>query len=681
MNYKQNPDTDFKPVDELSENEAQKQIEALREGIEYHDYRYYVKNDPAISDAKYDKLFHRLEDLEREFPKYKSEDSPTQKIGGRPMDKLKKVKHARKMLSLNASIEEGEIKDFYDDVNDAVDSPKFTLEPKFDGLSVEIIYKKGKLQRAATRGDGKTGEDITDNVKTIGSVPLRLRKEGDIPKYLAVRGEIYMPKDGFREINKKLTEKGENAFANPRNAAAGMVRQLDPKNVADKPLDIFFYDIMKIKGVKINDHSEAIAKLPEWGLKINDDMKSAKSFKKIKKYHEKMAERRDDLDYEIDGIVIKLNDLEKRKKMGARHRSPKWAHAWKFEPRREVTRLREIVVQVGRTGMLTPVALLDPVNVGGVTVSRATLHNRDEVRKKDLRSGDKVRVVRAGDVIPEVEERIKERGRKRGKKFKMPKQCPVCDTDIIREGAYFICPNHLACPAQVKGNIEHYASRDAMNIDHLGEETVSDLVDNHGVEDVSDLYKLDKNDLEELEGFAEKSAINLYESIQNAKEARLDRFLYALGIRHCGRHISQVVARQFRTLDNIRNAKKRDFKKIDEIGPEIATSLYEFFNDENNLDVIDELLDQGVEVDDMPGEEEQPLEGKKFVFTGGLADFTRDEAKRTVEDLGGRATSSVSGETDYLVAGEAPGSKLDDAKDEEDVEIIDENEFKKLINK
>jgi DNA ligase (NAD+) len=679
MGYKKNPDTDFKDAENLSEKEAKKQINKLREAIEYHDYRYYVKNNPAISDAKYDKLFERLERLEEEFPKFKSKDSPTQKVGGEPMDELKKVKHSRRMLSLNASLEEDEIRDFCDFIERKIKSPEYILEPKFDGLSVEIIYKKGRLDRAATRGDGKTGEDITDNVKTIGSVPLKLRENGPAPKYLAVRGEIYMPKEGFRRINKKLVEKGDDPFANPRNAAAGVVRQLDPKNVADKPLDIFFYDIMKIRGEDIDKHTQTWEKLPKWGLKINNRNKTAKSFKDIKKYHKKLSDKREDLDYEIDGIVIKINDFAKRSKIGKRHRSPRWAHAWKFEPRREITRVRDIVVQVGRTGMLTPVALLDPVDVGGVTVSRATLHNRGEVRKKDIRTGDKVKVIRAGDVIPEIEERINEKGKKRGSKFSMPKRCPVCETKVVKEGAYFFCPARVSCPAQIKGHIEHYASREAMDIEGLGEETIDELVEEKNVKNAADLYELDKSDLKSLEGFAKKSARKLYDSISDAKDVRLDRFLYSLGIRYCGRHVSQVIAREFGSLEKVMKARKRELKKIDEIGPEIAAGIYKFFRDKHNRRVIEDLINKGVKVRDMKSGDEMPLAGKKFVFTGKLDDFTRDEAKRAVEDLGGRATSSVSGETDYLVAGKNSGSKYDDAK-AEGVEIISEEDFKEMIN-
>jgi DNA ligase (NAD+) len=678
--FKHNPQINFKDVKSLSKKEARHQIEALREGIEYHNYLYYVKSAPEISDATYDKLFRRLQELEKAFPDLRSDDSPTQKIGAPPVDKLKKVKHSAIMLSLNAALEEEEVKNFIDFVerNTDMQDVTFVVEPKFDGFSVEVVYENGRFKYGATRGDGETGEDISNNLKTINALPLRLQ-QNDTPSFLAVRGEVFMHRKGFTQMNKKRIERGEEPFANPRNAAAGIMRQLDPQKVADKPLDIVFYEILKIEGCDLSAHWDTLQKFPRWGLKTDEHNKKFKSYKDIKAYREKLIARRDELDYEIDGIVIKLDTYEQRKILGTRQRSPRWALAWKFPPKEEVTRLEEILVQVGRTGMLTPVALLQPVDVGGVTVSRATLHNENEVRKKDVRPGDKVQVIRAGDVIPEVLKRIPEKGRKRGKEFSMPKKCPVCDAGVVREGAYYFCPNGLSCPAQLVGHLVHYASRQAMNIEGLGEKTVKSLVNKGLVNDLADLYRLRVDDLLQLEGFAEKSANQLFQAIQDRKSPRMDRFLYALGIHHVGEHVARILARKYRRLDSLMEVGLEDLKETAEIGKEIAQSVHEFFRQGKNRKVLQELKKAGLEVEEMPlTKEDDTLKDKTFVFTGELESYTRDEAQRLVEELGARATSSVSKSTDYLVAGKNPGSKFNEAK-KNNVRIINEKEFKKLI--
>jgi DNA ligase (NAD+) len=685
MDYKHNPKTDFKDIDSLSKKEAQQQIEDLREGIEYHNYLYYVKNQPKISDTAYDKLFKRLQQLEEAFPEFQTDTSPTRKIGAPPVDKLKKVEHTVTMLSLNAVLEAKEARDFDDFIrrNAGKDEITYVVEPKFDGLSVEIVYENKMFKYGATRGDGQTGEDISENIKTIGAVPLRLHRENgrEIPSFLAVRGEIFMPKAAFHEMNKRRIEHGENPFANPRNAAAGTMRQLDSKKVADKPLDIYFYEILQIEDQEFSSHWDVIQQLPKWGLKTDKDNRKCDSFHEVEEYREELSRKRDELKVEIDGIVIKVDDYALRGRLGTRQRSPRWALAWKFPPKKEVTRLEDIVVQVGRTGMLTPVALLQPVDVGGVTVSRATLHNEDEVHAKDVRPGDKVRIARAGDVIPEVVERIKEPGKERGQKFSMPEECPVCGSEVFKEGSYYFCSAGLSCEAQLIGHVMHYASRDAMNIDGLGEKIVKKLVDKDMVHDVADLYHISVDDFKSLEGFAQKSAENLYDAIQEAKAARFDRFLYALGIRHVGRHVARVLAIKFHAMDNLREAEEETLQNVREVGPEIARSVYHFFQQEENQKVLERLQAAGVKVESMKPEEKSfPLEEKKFVFTGSLDEFTRDEAKKAVEDLGGRATSSVSGETDYVVAGEDPGSKLDQAK-KHNVKILNEKEFKDLLKK
>jgi len=683
MDFKRNPRTDFKSVKKMTMEEARREVEALREGIEYHNYLYYVKNQPVIADAVYDQLFRRLEELEEAFPELQSDTSPTRKVGAPPVDRLKKVKHTAPMLSLNSALNEEEAEDFDRFIRRNLGLAKvaYVLEPKFDGFSVEVVYRDGVFAYGATRGDGEMGEDISENLKTIRSLMLRLQKpDGEkIPRFLAVRGEVIMSKKAFQKLNKERVEKGEVPFANPRNAAAGIMRQLDSKKVADKPLDIFFYDILRIEGMEFSSHWEELRKFPEWGLKTDIHNVRCSSLEEVKAYREKLAARREELDYEIDGIVIKLDDLRLREKLGMRERSPRWALAWKFPPKKEVTTLEEIVVQVGRTGMLTPVALLQPVDVGGVTVSRATLHNEDEVRKKDVRPGDKVRVARAGDVIPEVVERIREPGKKRGPEFSMPKRCPVCGSEVVREGAYYFCPAGLSCPAQLIGHILHYCSRNGMNIEGLGDKIARQLVDRGMVRDVADLYRLRVEDFLELDGFADRSARKLYEAIQRTKQARFDRFLYALGIRHVGEHVARLLAEHFGNLDRLSRASVEELQNIPGIGPEIAESIEQFFAQEENRKVLKKIIDMGVRLEEVAAPKgELSLKGKTFVFTGELENYTREQAKELVESLGGRAASSVSGSTDYVVAGRNPGSKLEEAR-KRGVKVLDEAAFEKLL--
>ena len=683
VDFRHDPTTDFRDAEELSKEEAEEQVKALREGIEYHDYRYYVKSDPEISDAAYDKLFSRLQELEDAFPDLDSPSSPTRRVGAPPADELSRREHTRAMLSLDAVMERDEVREFHRTVRERVGRSEnmYTLEPKFDGLSVELVYRDGELDYGATRGDGHTGEDITRNLRTIGAIPLRLRQEAAPPSMLAVRGEVIMPLGGFGELNRERVERGEDAFANPRNAAAGIVRQLDPANVEDKPLTVFFYEVLDQEGADLDSHWEALKRFEEWGLKTSGHNRRGSTLEDLADFHSRMSENRDDLDFEIDGVVIKVDGYGSREELGTRQRSPRWAVAWKFEPRKEVTRLRDIVVQVGRTGKLTPVALLDPVDVGGVTVSRATLHNAGEVERKDVRPGDKVRVKRAGDVIPEVVERIKEPGSKRSEPFEMPGSCPVCGSEVYREGAYHFCPGGLSCRAQLKGSLVHYASREAMDIDHLGEETAGALIERGMVEHVADLYKLEAEQLEKLDGFARRSARQLRDAIQSAKAPRLDRFLYALGIRHVGQHVARVLADELGDLESVRRASKDRLRKICEIGPEIAGSVRRFFEEERNRRIIRGLREFGVNPKPASlSSDAGPLSGKTFVFTGSLERYTRAEAMRAVEALGGRATESVSSNTDYLVVGDDPGEKLREARETGSVEIIGEEELLELLS-
>jgi len=515
MDFKKNPETDFKDINRLGKDEAKEEAEALRKGIEYHNYLYYVKNQPEISDATYDKLLKRLQDLEEAFPELETPDSPTHRVGAKPVSKLKKVSHTAPMLSLNAVLEKDEVQNFvsFAQKNSPGEKAVFMLEPKFDGTSVEVVYENGTFKYGATRGDGETGEDISENLKTVHPLPLRLQEGNGVPALLAVRGEVFMVKKGFHQLNRERMEKGEEAFANPRNAAAGLLRQLDPKMVAGRPLDIRFYEVLNIENGEIESHREMLKEFSKWGLKTDPHNQACSSFDEIERKYRELLDSREGLEYEVDGLVIKLDDLKLRQKLGTRQRSPRWAIAWKFPPKQEISRVEDIVVQVGRTGKLTPVALLQPVDVGGVTISRATLHNEDEVHRKDIRAGDKVKVARAGDVIPEVVERIGEPGRKRGREFNMPQKCPACGGDVTREGAYHFCSAGLSCPPQLIGRIVHYASREALDIEGLSEKTARQLVEREMVKDIADLYRLSIDDLKELDGFAGKSATQLHDAI------------------------------------------------------------------------------------------------------------------------------------------------------------------------
>lgn len=677
MDFKKNPNTDFEPIEDLSREEAEKEAAALREGIAYHDHLYYVENAPRISDATFDKLFSRLQELEEAWPDLRSATSPTRRVGAPPADELPRVEHEAPMLSLNAALEEQKIAEFFDFIRRETGRKEFTwiAEPKFDGVSVEVIYRKGAFQSGATRGDGHTGEEISANLATVRALPLQLRS-GDVPEFLSVRGEVFLPKRAFQELNRQRIEAGQSPFANPRNACAGTLRRLESTIVARWPLDIFFYEILRIEGKNFTRHWEELEAFDRWGLKTNPLNTKIESLDDLADYRERMNEERQDLPYEIDGIVLKIDDLALRGELGTRHRSPRWAMAWKFAPKREVTVLEEIVVQVGTSGILTPVALLQPVDVGGVTVSRATLHNEDEVMKKDLRAGDRVRIERAGDVIPEVAERI-ERPNKYAHKFHMPSRCPSCGTPVARQGAYVLCPAGLSCKAQLRGRIVHYGSREALDIEHLGEETARQLVERGMISSLADLYRLKAKDLQQLEGFAEKSARQLAEAIEGARRPPLDRFLYALAIRHVGQRMAQTLARHFGGLENLMAATRNALQKLPDVGPEIVCSVTSFFRE--NRQALQDLQLVGVTVQPVSTEKgDQPLEGRTFVFTGALRGYTRDEAQKAVEALGGRATSSVSDNTDYLVVGENPGSKLDEVENR-GIEILSEKEFERLL--
>lgn len=678
VDFKRGVPRRFRDTKGLPRREARLEAAALREAIAYHDHLYYGKSRPRISDAAYDRLFRRLEELEAAFPELGTADSPTQRVGTAPVQKLARVRHTAPMLSLQAVLDEADVRDFDRFVRRQVgERVTYALEPKFDGFSVEVVYRDGVFHHGATRGDGERGEDISENLKTIRAIPLRLR--GKAPAQLAVRGEVFLERAGFRAMNRRRVEQGDEPFANPRNAAAGLMRQLDSRKVAGHPFAAVFYDVLRVEGARFTTHREVLRAFERWGLRTDPHNRPATRLDEVTRFHKALFEERDRLAYEVDGIVVKLDDLDRREQLGTRHRSPRWAIAWKFAPREEVTTLEEIVVQVGRTGVLTPVALLAPVDVGGVTVSRATLHNEGEIARKDVRVGDRVRIARAGDVIPEVVERVTAHGRRRGRPFHMPCRCPSCRGPVVREGAYRICPAGLACPAQLVGRIVHYASRDALDIDGLGHETARQLVERGLVRNVADVYSLETGDLVQLEGYAEKSAKALRDAIGGTRSPRLDRFLYALGIPQVGRRTAQLLAAEFGSLEALERARSEELRDISGIGPEVARAVARFFRDPQNRRVLRSLRRRGVRIaGPLRGRRAAKLSGKSFVFSGRLDRFTRAEAREAVEGLGARTSGSVSGATDYLVVGEAPGSKLDEAR-ARGVRVLDEEAFARLI--
>ena len=658
---------------------------ALRDEIRRHDYLYYVKDRPEISDSQYDRLFRDLLELEQAHPDLVTTDSPSQRVGAPPLQELVKVPHEQLMLSLDSILEEREVKAFDQRMQRELEaqSIEYSAEPKFDGLSVELIYDLGVFTRGATRGDGTIGEDVTVNLRTIRSLPLQLHAQFNLPDHLVVRGEVYMRLDDFQTLNRRITEQGGDAFANPRNAASGSLRQLDSTITATRPLVVTCYEIMAASGSVPLTHWNELETLAQWSLPVPAHRRLCASIEEVMVFHRETESMRDQLPYEIDGVVVKVNRRDWQSRLGMKSRSPRWAIAYKFTPRKEITIVQDIVVSVGRTGTLTPVALLKPVEVGGVTISRATLHNADEVARKDIRIGDTVKVERAGDVIPAIAERIPVPGEQRGGPFCMPDHCPICGSAVGREGAYVYCTGQLVCGAQLKGAIEHFSSKHALNIEGLGKKTVAQLVDQGLVRSLADLYRLTKDDLIKLDGFADRSATLLLESIAGSQPVSLDRFLMGLGIRQVGQHIAKVLAREFGSLDEIMSADRERFQQIREIGPEISESLATYWSEPSNREIIVQLQELGVKVARGMGladRRQSPLAGKTFVFTGGLDHFTRDNAQQAVEAVGGRVASSVSKKTSYVVVGRDPGSKLDQARTL-GVTILTEQEFASLIGK
>ena len=669
--YLHDPPLEFDPVESLSRADAESQADALRAAIREHDRRYYVLADPLISDRAYDDLFARLRALEAAFD-LATDASPTQRVGGDPVDELDTVEHVAPMLSIRQSTDADDLREFDRRVREAVGDVNYVCEPKFDGLSVEIVYEDGDYVRAATRGDGASGDDVTAQVRTIRSIPLSLA--GNPPERLAVRGEIHMPRDRFQKHNRERVERGDEPFANPRNAAAGTLRQLDPAVVADRPLDCFVYDILDASEMPPSQRV-ALGRLRGWGFHVADRIEFADDVEDAIDYRDGLLDDREGLNYEIDGTVIKVDDRESRNELGATSRAVRWAFAYKFPPRASVTRVTDIVVQVGRTGRLTPVALLDPVDVGGVTVSRASLHNPEQIRRLGVGVGDEVRVRRAGDVIPEVAEVTDHRADGR---FEFPESCPVCGSPVERDGPVAFCSGGLACEARLVRALVHYGSRDALDIDGLGEKRVRQLVDAGVIGSLPDLYRLSVEDLADLEGWGETSAGNLIRAIDATRSPPLPDFLTALGIPEVGSRTARSLARAFGDLDSVLAATEDELQAVDDVGPTVAARIRAFFDNDRNREVIEELREVGVDPDPVESDAGDALGGVTVVFTGSLS-VTRDAATDLIERHGGSVTGSVSGNTDYLVVGENPGrSKRDDAADN-DVPTLDEDAFADLL--
>jgi len=658
----------------MNKNESKKQIKKLRDEINHHNYKYYVENNPVISDYEYDMLLKKLEALEAEFPGLITPDSPTQRIGGEPLKGFKTVEHKIAMLSLDNAYSYDELREFDERVKKNFAAVEYICEPKIDGVSIALIYENGVFMRGATRGDGVKGDDVTANLRTIHSIPLRLQ-ESDLQN-AEVRGEVYFPITAFKKFNKEQEKKGEQVFANPRNAAAGSLRQLDPRVVATRPLDTFIYYISH-SDKDFQTHEKALEILCMAGFRVNPLIKKVKNIEEAIIFCADLEAKRESLDYEIDGVVLKVNSFSQQRELGSTIKHPRWAIAFKFTAKQATTRLNDIVIQVGRTGTLTPVAVLEPVQVGGVTVSRATLHNFDELKRKDIRIGDMVLVERSGDVIPQVVKSIIEKRKGDEKARAIPKKCPVCGSDVIKtlDEVAVRCPNKQ-CPARLKWRIEYFASRDAMDIDHLGGQTVDKLIEKGLVDTIADLYRLTKEDLLTLEGFKDKSVENLLESIEKSKQQGLARLIYGLGIRHVGKSAAQLLASQYHSIDELAKKTAEELTQIHGLGEKTTEAIATFFATEENIELINRLKDIGIRTKET--RKEGRFLGKKFVFTGGLQSISRPDASDLVIKNGGVVASSVGKDIDYVVVGTDPGSKYEKAK-KLGLIIIDENEFKKLV--
>ncbi|HEY3175080.1 MAG TPA: NAD-dependent DNA ligase LigA [Candidatus Polarisedimenticolia bacterium] len=664
--------------------EAARRAEALRRQIEHHNHRYYVLDDPEISDAEYDGLLRELTDLEARYPALVTADSPTQRVGASPLDKFTPYRHALQMLSLQNAKDAAEMKEWYARVEG--EGLAMWSEPKIDGAAIELVYQDGVFAAGSTRGDGWNGEDVTANIRTIRGVPLRIspRKGGaKVPALLEIRGEVYMNKTDFADLNRQAEEQGEKVFANPRNAAAGSLRQLDPKITAARPLRVLCHGLGRVEGIDLRTQAEAIGYLDSLGMMTA--MKWSRlcgSFDEIERHYAELEGGREKLPFEIDGMVVKVNDLKAQERLGLRSRTPRWAVAWKFPPREAETTLTDIRVQVGRTGALTPVGVIEPACVGGVTITSVTLHNWEMIREKDIRVGDRVIVTRAGDVIPEIVRVVSERRVSDAPPPAMPRRCPVCDSEVaIPEGEVIPrCPN-IACPAQVKGRILHFASREAMDVDHLGDKLVDQLVDRGLVKDPADLYHLDLETVAGLERMAKKSAANLLESIERSKRTTLPRLIHALGIRHVGLASAAALARHFRSLEALAGASEEDLIQVPDVGPAVAESIVTFFKDPANRRFIRRLEAAGITYP--PPEtpvRKGPMAGMVIVFTGELEAMSRSQAKKLAESLGAEVAPSITKRATHVVAGPRAGSKLEKAR-AMNLTILDEDRFLELAGR
>lgn len=654
-------------------------IEELRKKIEYHNYKYYVLDEPEISDYDYDRLMHELKKLEEANPEFMDPNSPTQRVGGKPLKEFNQVQHKVPLLSLQDVFSFEELLEWDTRVKNSIGSCEYVVELKIDGLSVALLYENGEFVQGATRGDGVIGEDVTQNLRTIKSIPLKIEEKN----LLEVRGEVYMPKEAFEGLNIQREELEQPLFANPRNAAAGSLRQLDPKIAAERKLDIFIFNIQRYQGQQpLETHRKGLDYLDSLGFKVSPRRIVCKDINEVVEEIKRIGETRGELSFDIDGIVVKVNELNKREELGQTAKTPRWAVAYKFPAEKKKTKVKDIIVQVGRTGAITPTALLEPVRIAGSVVSRATLHNEDYIREKDIKIGDSVIIQKAGEIIPEVVEVVKEERDGTEVEFMMPEVCPECGGETVREEgeAALRCTN-MSCPAQLKRTIIHFASRDAMNIDGLGPQIVGLLMSNDLVHDAADLYYLKFEDLVNLERMGKKSAQNLLNSIEKTKENPISKLLFGLGIRFVGSKGAKNLAKAFKSVDNIMNASYEDLIEVEEIGDKMAESIITFFKEEHNRRLIEKFRAAGlnfVDEEESTGEEKIFL-GKTFVLTGALEKFTRNEAQEIIERLGGKVSSSVSKKTSYLLAGEDSGSKLKKAQ-ELGVNIISEEDFDKMVN-
>ena len=662
----------------------QKQINDLRMQLNDHNYRYYVLDDPLISDSEYDQLFRELQKLETDNPNLITEDSPTHRVGAEPLSSFGSWTHRMPMLSLANAMNEDELAAFDTRVKKGLDTEKdleYMAEPKLDGLAVELVYENGFFVNGSTRGDGITGEDITQNLKTITAIPLSLRKNGQkTPPLLEVRGEVFITKDGFKKLNRNQEKEELSPFANPRNAAAGSLRQLDSKITATRPLSIYCYEAGRIDGISFDTHEDFLSTLKEWGFPVNPEIQKVKNAETMVAFHRNLEAKRDSLPYEIDGTVFKVNAINQRNALGIRSRSPRWAIAGKFKAQQATTLVQNIIPSVGRTGAVTPVARLEPVNVGGVVVTNATLHNQDEIDRKDVRVGDTVLIQRAGDVIPEVVKVIPAKRPPETKTYQLPTACPSCGQEVFRpEGEVVARCQNLSCPAQVKGRIEHFVSKGALDIDGFGEKLVDQLVDKKLILTVDDIFKLNFDDLVNLDRMAEKSALNILTAIQDSKQTTFARFVYALGIRNVGAHLSKVLEKAFvGDIEKFMNAEEEELEAIDEVGPIVAETITTFLSNCTNTDVIESCLSLGIRLKKVEEPKSLLLQGKTFVFTGALTQFSRNEAKEMTEAHGGKVSGSVSKNTDFVVVGPGAGSKLKKAT-ELNIPVLSEAEFLDML--